>query len=99
MSRKRPPVTPSRARKYLEEKGVIQDAEVRVARGRKAVPPVKRKINKGRENFLRVRVSNTEWNQARYMAAARGYPNLSEYVRAILDEDMARLYLERNPQP
>lgn len=96
MAHPKPPVTPERARKALEERGVAQDAKRRVSKTRKEVPPPKRKMNTGRNHFLRVRVTAEEWNQARYMAAARGYPNLSEYVRAMLNDDMARLYQERN---
>jgi hypothetical protein len=62
-----------------------------VARTRKSNPPPKREYV-GRPYFIKYRVTADEWKEARFMAAARGWPNLSSYLRALVAEDVALLY-------
>lgn len=89
-----PRLKPSAATKRLEDAGVVDRSKEAVKRARREVPPPKRKMGQSRSHFVRYRVSAEEWREARYMAAARGFTTLSEYMRSLVREDVARMYLE-----
>ena len=60
----------------------------RVARGRKAKPPPTKKYKKGGRPFVvKYRCDADEWKMARYMAAAHGFPDLSSYLRGLVELD------------
>ena len=69
----------------------IARARRAIKRTKKSSPPPKREYI-GRPYFVKYRVNGEEWRLARYMAAARGWPNLSSYMRALVGEDAALLY-------
>lgn len=72
-----------------QRRGIIKRGKVLVKKSRKVVPPPKREMI-GRQHEIKYRVTAQEWREARYMAAARGWPTLSAYLRALVAEDAVK---------